>query len=69
MSFVFDVGENFRHLAKISSLFPDEFFPDKVYNLEEDWSLYKLFRTAKISATNLNIQLTSVNSNLVGNEK
>ena len=24
------VGENVRHLAKISSLFPDEFFPDKV---------------------------------------
>ena len=24
------VGENFRPLAKISSLFPDEFFPDTV---------------------------------------
>ena len=24
------VGENFRHLTKISSLFPDEVFPDKV---------------------------------------
>ena len=24
------VGKNLRHLAKISSLFPDEFFPDKV---------------------------------------
>ena len=39
MSFVFEssslitlfVGENFRHLAKTSSLFPDEFFPDKVF--------------------------------------
>ena len=26
------VGENFRHLTKISSLFPDEVFPDKVFN-------------------------------------
>ena len=24
------VGEDFRHLAKILSLFPDEVFPDKV---------------------------------------
>ena len=24
------VGENFRHLQKISSLFPDEVFPDRV---------------------------------------
>ena len=24
-------GEKFRHLPKISSLFPDEFFPDKVW--------------------------------------
>ena len=29
------VGENFRHLTKISSLFPDEVFPDKVYTMVE----------------------------------
>ena len=41
MSFVFEssslitsfVGENFRQLAKISSLFLDEFFPDKVIDI------------------------------------
>ena len=33
------VGENFRHLTKISSLFPDEVFPDKVYFLVNIFTL------------------------------
>ena len=29
----FSLGKNFHHLAKISSLFPDEVFPDKVFQV------------------------------------
>ena len=28
----YSLGQKFRHLTKISSLFPDEVFPDKVGN-------------------------------------
>ena len=47
------VGENFRHLTKISSLFPDEVFPDKVISLPDAIASWNLFMDKVVPSLDL----------------